>query len=378
MTGRGAKYFFVDDPIKDDEEVQSDTFREKLWKWFFSVAYSRGSKNTRIVVVHTRWHADDLIGRLCDPGHVERTGRFDGIADDWLYLNISGVIEDPELATALGLKLKVPTDPKVIRAFGSRPMCALWENEKPLDFYAPWKIAEPRTFSALVMGQPSIEDGEYFKLESLLEYDRQDLPANLLRYGASDHAVSEKEHRDYSVLGTIGIDEDNDIWIMADLTWRRMETDKTVEELLYHFKAHKPDLWWMENELISKSFGPFLHKRMLEEKIYTTIDPITPTKDMRSRARAIQGRISMGKVHFPRYAPWWAKAKSEMLQFPYGTHDDFVSFMALVGLGLMKEGRASPAKVRTSLTVVGSPQWCVQQSELRARVDKRVAANRGY
>src|SRR3546814_8628345 len=65
----------------------------------------------------------------------------------------------------------------------------------------------------------------------------------------------------------------------------------------------------MENELISKSFGPFLRKRMDEEKVYTPIDPVTPSKDKRARARSIQGRMQQGKVHFPRYADWWPAAK---------------------------------------------------------------------
>lgn len=378
VTGRGADYFLIDDPMKDDEELQSDTAREKMWKWFFSVAYSRGNKKTRIAVVHTRWLVDDLIGRLCDKTHPERNGRFDGIAEDWLYLNISGVIEDPDLAKALGLELKEPTDPKVIRAFGKKPMAALWEADKDLAHFAQWKIGDPRTFSALVMGQPAIEDGEYFKVEHLLEYDRRDLPENLKLYGASDHAVSERQYRDLTCMGCVGIDEDDDIWVLPDLTWERMETDRTVEELLYHFKTHKPQLWWMENELISKSFGPFLHKRMTEERTYIAIDPITPAKDMRTRARAIQGRIANQKVHFPRFAPWWSRAKSEMLQFPYGPHDDFVSFLSLVGQGMMKERRPYRTKEQPSLVVVGSPQWIMRNSKERGLRDKRRAANAGW
>lgn len=379
VTGRGAGVFLIDDPIKDDEEIQNDDIREKKWKWLFSVAYSRGNKRTRIAIVHTRWHADDMIGRLCDPSHPERKGRFDGISEDWLYLNISGIIEDPILAKALGLELKIPTDKRVIRAFGRKPMCALWEDERPLDFYAPWKIAEPRTFSALVMGKPSVEDGEYFHASNLVEYSPQDLPKELRYYGASDHAVSEKAHRDFNVIGCVGIDEDDDIWVLPDVIWERMQADRIVETLLVQFKMHKPQLWWMEAELISKSFGPFLYKRMTEERIYTTLDPIPPGgKDLSLRARSIQGRMRMKKVHFPRYAPWWSKARSELLQFPHGVHDDFVSFMALVGLGLMKEVPASTAQPKPSLMVVGSPKWTLEQSKKRAYQDKRKLAMAGY
>lgn len=339
VTGRTADYFIIDDPMKDDEELQSPNFREKMWKWFFAVAYSRGSKRTRIMVVHTRWHADDMIGRLCDPTHPDRHRRFKGIAEDWYYLNIPGVIKDPTLAKLLRLNLKPQTDPKIIEAFGAEPAVALWENDKDLLHFAQWKVGEPRTFSALVMGQPSIEDGEYFNKAGLIEYDLQDLPKRLKIYGASDHAVSVAQYRDKTVLGCIGVDEDDDIWILPDIVWKQMPTDKTVDEMLFQFKTHKPELWWMESELISKSFGPFLHKRMVTDRVYVTIEPVTVSKDKPTRARSIQGRMAMGKVRFPRFAPWWSEAKSQILQFPYGPHDDFVDWLAHIGQGLMREQR---------------------------------------
>jgi predicted phage terminase large subunit-like protein len=339
VTGRTADYFIIDDPMKDDEELQSPLFREKMWKWFFSVAYSRGSKRTRMIVLHTRWHADDLIGRLCDPSHPERERRYKGIAADWFYLNISGVIRDKKLADLLGLRLVSQTEHKVVEAFGTEPISALWEEDKDLAFFAQWKNGDPRTFSALVMGQPTIEDGEYFTKASIVEYDLAELPKNLKIYGASDHAVSEKQNRDESVVGCIGIDEDDNIWVLPDIVMAQMPTDRTVEELIVQFKVHAPLLWWMESELISKSFGPFLHKRMTEERVYITIETVTPSKDKQIRARAIQGRMSMGKVRFPRFAPWWARAKSQVLQFPYGAHDDFVDWLAHIGMGLMREQR---------------------------------------
>ncbi len=379
VTGRTAEYFFVDDPTKDDEELQSDVAREKLWAWFFAVAYSRGNKKTRIVVLHTRWHGDDLIGRLCDPDHPDRRKRFANIAEDWRYINLSGVVTDPKLADLLGLKLEVPTDPKVIRAFGTKPMAALWEADKDLAHFAQWKLAEPRTFSALVMGKPVPDEGEFFRREWLVEYQPEELPDRLRYFGASDHAVSTKQERDPSVIGCVGIDEHDNIWVLPDVRWERMETDAIVEELLHQFRAHKPELWWLENELISKSFGPFLRKRMIETKTYVTLDPVTPSKDKRTRARAIQGRMQMKKVRFPGFAPWWADARSQILQFDRGAHDDFVDWLAHIGMGLVKEMRPSKEMpVNDNVVRVGSPKWTVMQAKLRAQREQRQAANRGW
>lgn len=336
-TGKPADFFVVDDPIRSDDDAQSQLYRDRIWKWFNAVVFTRCHSKSGIVVVHTRWHEDDLIGRLCDPNHPERNKEYAGIADDWTYINLPAVVDDPKLAEELGLTLEVPTDARIIGQFGSKPMSALWPERKGLDFLAEASRMDARTFGALYMGQPTREDGEYFKANMIVEYGPEDLPANLKKYGASDHAVSTKQERDPSVLGCIGVDDNDDIWILPDLVWDRMQTDRTVEELLIQFKLHKPQLWWMESENISKAFGPFLHKRMVEERIYCTIDPVIPSKDKPTRARAIQGRMSMRKVRFPRFAPWFPAAKRELLRFPYGSHDDFVDWLAHIGMGLMKE-----------------------------------------
>lgn len=314
---------------------------------------------------NTRWNEDDLIGRLCDPTHPERDKRFKGISGDWEFMNIPGVIRDERLATALGLKLTVPKDPSVIEQFGDKPCTALWPKEKSLEFFAQWKRGDPLSFSALVMGSPSPENGSYFTTDMIVEYHAHELPTNLRKYGASDHAVSEKQKRDKTVLGCVGIDEDDNIWILPDLMWDQMQTDRTVEEILAKCRLHKPFCWWMESELISKSFGPFLRKRMVEERVYTLIDPVTPTKDKMTRARSIQGRMSMRKVFFPAFAPWFADAKNQLLKFGSGgSNDDFVDWLAWIGLGLTKEMAAQSYRPpKNPIPKTGTAAWVIHASD---------------
>lgn len=382
ITGRAAKYFIIDDPIKDDDEAQSDTLREKLWNRFFSVAYSRGGNKTSIIVLHTRWHEDDLLGRLCDPDHPERKGRFKGVAKHWEYINLPGVITDKELADKLGLKLQKPVAPVVVEQFGDQPMAALWAAEKNLDHHAQWRQGDKRTFDALVMGKPSPDDGDYFLADWLVEYDAHELPfmEDLRVFGASDHAVSEKQGRDYTVLGCVGVDKDDNLWVLPSLVWERMETDKTVEELLMQFKNNRPQLWWMEDELISKSFGPFLKQRMLEERIYTTLSPARPVRDKSTRARAIQGRMAMGKVRFPRFAPWWSRAQAQILRFPNAANDDFVDFLSHIGQGLLRlhgpSVREDPEE--DNVVSVGSIDWILRSAKRRAAGELRRKANAGW
>jgi predicted phage terminase large subunit-like protein len=381
ITGRTADYFIIDDPIKDDEDAQSELLREQNWKKFFAVAFSRGGNTTRMIVLHTRWAEDDLIGRLVDPDHPERGKRFKHDISKWDYWNLPGVVTDPKLAKALGLTLEQPTDPAVIEQFGDVPMSALYAKEKNLQFFAEWRAGDAASFDALVMGKPSPDDGDYFKAEYLVEYDLADLPprADLRMYGASDHAVSEKQGRDYTVIGCVGVDKDDNLWIMPDVAWRQMETDKTVEELIRQFKLHKPQLWWLESELISKSFGPFLRKRMRESNTYVTIDPVTPSKDKMTRARSIQGRMSMGMVRFPRFAPWYKDARQQLLKFPRAAKDDFVDFIAHVGQGLDKEyGPAKRRPANDNPHPTGSIGWILANTKARVGAEQRAAANKGW
>lgn len=379
-TGKPADFFVVDDPIRSDEDAQSQVYRDKIWKWFNSVVFTRCHSKSGIVVVHTRWHSDDLIGRLCDPEHPERNKEYAGIADDWLYINIPAVVEDPKLAAELGLTLEVPTDPRVVAQFGAKPMSALWPERKGLDFLAEAKRMDQRTFNALYMGRPTADDGQYFKADWIVEYGPEDLPdlADMKIYGASDHAVSTKQDRDYTVLGCVGVDSNDDIWILPDVVWDRMQTDRTVEEIIGKFKDHRPQMWWMESELISKSFGPFLHKRMTEERVFVTIDEVVPSKDKQTRARAIQGRMSMKKVRFPRFAPWFADAKSQLLRFPYAANDDFVDWLSHIGAGLMKARGQRIRPANTNDAPVGSIQWILQSAKKRARNEERKRANEGW
>jgi len=374
-TGKPADIFIVDDPLKDDLEAQSDTLREQVWQWFNKVALTRCHTKSSIVIVHTRWHQDDLIGRLCDPEHPEREKRFKGIAKRWTYINLPAVVDDPKLAKALGLTLEPPRDPFVVSMFGDKPIASIWPGRKSLEFLAEVKQQDPGAFSALNMGAPTPEDGDYFKAEWLSTYEREDLPKNLVYYGASDHALGQKQKGDLTCMGCVGIDEDSDIWVLPDLVWDRMQTDRTVQEMISQIQQHDPMCWWLEGDLISKSFGPFLIQEMKKQGVFCPLDEIpTVGNDKVARARAIQGRMSQRTVHFPAFAPWWQSARKELLNFPNGAHDDFCDFMGHIGQGLLKQYAARKPKMPENTGAVGSIRWILNQTTRHANDGKRKAS----
>jgi predicted phage terminase large subunit-like protein len=379
-TGKPADFFVIDDPIRNSEDAASQVYRDKIWKWLNSVAFTRLHGRSPICIVMTRWSLDDMIGRLCDPNHPERNKAYAGIAENWTYINIPAVVTDPKLAQALGLELEVPTDPKVIEQFGAKPMASLWEDRFPLTFLAETRKMDPGGFEALRMGRPTPDGGSYFKAEDIVEYQVGELPpmSELRVYGASDHAVSTKQDRDYTVLGCVGVDANDDIWVLPDLVWDRMDTHQTVEALLDQFKRHKPALWFMESELISKSFGPFLRKRMEEERIYTAIDDVVVSKDKPTRGRSAQGRMRMRKIRFPAYAPWFKDAKAQLLFFPAGANDDFVDWLSHIANGLTKEYRPTVKTDEKPGPRTGSIEWILQKAKERAHEDQRRQSAAGW
>ena len=309
LTGRGADLLVIDDPIKDREEADSKRERDKLWEWFTQVAMTRLMAGARVVIIMTRWHEDDLVGRLTDPKNPCYN---DEIAQAWRILAL------PAIA--------VENDP-MDRPVGQ----ALWPERYGLDFLNEIRRLNAKGFSALYQGKPTPDDGDFFRRDWLKPYPHE-IPKNLRYYCVSDHAVSTAQTADKTVLLPFGLDEEDNVWILPDVWWRRASTDQVIDGMIDLMSRHKPAKWGAERGHISQSIGPFLRKVQQERGIWTVVEEITPVKDKQTRAQAIRGRMAMGKVFFPKFAPWWADAETELLKFPSARHDDFVDAMGLVGL----------------------------------------------
>ena len=351
LTGRGADLLIIDDPIKDREEANSKNLRDKLWSWFTEVAMTRLMPAGRVVIIMTRWHEDDLIGRLTDSSNPCYNAEE---AKNWKILALPAIAgeDDP-------MKRK--------------PGEALWPDRFPIPALEQIKRLNPTGFSALYQGAPTPEDGDFFRRDWLQTYDSPSaIPANLRKYGASDHAVSIAQDADKTCMGCVGIDEDDNIWVLPDLFWRRAQTDVVCDAMLDQFRRNAPLLWWAEKGHISKAIGPFLRKRMQEERIYCAIDEVTPSKDKQTRAQAIRGRMAMGKVFFPKFASWWPDAQLELLKFPAARHDDFVDWIAHIGMGLnLQVGASHPSKADTG-PKTGSLAWVKHSSKMREYAENRL------
>jgi predicted phage terminase large subunit-like protein len=310
ITGRGANILLIDDPLKDREEADSELHRQKVWDWYTSTAYTRLAPGGRIIVIQTRWHEDDLSGRLLQ--EQERGG------DQWVKLELPAISPEGK---------------------------ALWPEFYPIETLERFRRVLPaRDWSALYQQRPTPEEGAYFKRDWFKFYDR--VPNHLRMYGASDYAVT-ADGGDYTVHVVCGVDPDDNLYVID--VWRRQaESHIWVEQFINLVAQHKPLNWGEENGQIVKSLGPFIDKRMRERRVYCRREQMSSVADKPTRARSFQARAAMGKVYLPHGAPWVTDLMAEMMTFPAGKHDDQIDALGLIGrmLDTMVGGRA-PAPVET-------------------------------
>lgn len=351
VTGRGGHGIIIDDPIKNSEEADSATIREQLWQWFISDIMSRLMDDSGwVIVIQTRWHEDDLIGRLTDPKNPCYNA---DEAKQWKRITIPAMAEENDV---LGRPAGQP----------------LWPERFGLDYLQGFKRRNPRGFNALYQQRPTPDDGDFFKADYITEYLPHELPPKdrLRVYMASDHAVSTKQENDRTCILVAGVDQNDNIWLL-DCFWKRAKSDEAVEKLIDMIARWAPLRWWAEDDHITKSIGPFLKRRMRERNVWLAHSKVNAYADKQKKAQAIQGRMSQRMVLFPKTASWYQDARDEILKFPRARHDDFVDALSTLGRGLgVMIAPAAPEQAKTG-PAVGSFGWLKKASKEQTREQKR-------
>lgn len=148
LTGYTADLLVIDDPIKDSMEANSRVYRDRLWDWYFSVASTRLDNRGKILVTLTRWHEDDLAGRLLK----QEKGEWKVVV--FPAINENGMTEYDS------------------RRAGE----ALWEGKHSLSRYLKIKLKMPSLFASLYQQSPKKAGGNIVKEKDLKVVDYYDLP----------------------------------------------------------------------------------------------------------------------------------------------------------------------------------------------------------
>lgn len=308
ITGRGAHVLVIDDPIKNREAAESATNRESVWDWYTSTAYTRLAPGGGVLLILTRWHDDDLAGRLLKK-------MAEGEGDEWV------VVEYPAQAV----------NDELFRKAGEPLHPERYDNEA-LDRIK--RAVGPRDWQALYQQNPTPDDGDYFNKDMFQWYGPQDIPpySEMNFYTAWDFAIGEKEQNDYSVGITVGVDK-HDRTFVVDVQRGHWGTMELVDKVLEVYKTWRPAITGLERGHIEMTLRPFIEKRIREERLTSFyIEELNPGKrDKVARARSIQGRMQQGLVFFRKNCNATAALVAEMMRFPNGIHDDCVDGMAWIG-----------------------------------------------
>jgi predicted phage terminase large subunit-like protein len=301
ITGRGGDVLLLDDYVKNRMEADSETYRESAWRWFTSTFYTRLQPGGAIIILATRWHEDDIIGRCLEQEH-----------EHWHLIELPAINE-------AGV--------------------ALWPEWFPLETLEQIKSTiGPRDWQALYMQNPRPESGIYFSRNWFKRYELA--PEHLSVYITHDFAVTE-DGGDYSEIAVWGIDPEENIFALD--WWHGQKTlDVTIDALIDLAFKHRPRTVFGESGVIRRAVEPFLSKCKQERGCYFVEEWINRSGDKQAMAQAIRARCSMGKVHFPKN-DWAERVINQCVSFPAGKHDDAVDACALLGLALDKTQKAQVA-----------------------------------
>lgn len=307
VTGRGAHIALIDDPFKDREEADSERRRELVWDWYRSTLYTRLMPGGAIVLIQTRWHEDDLAGRLLE----HDAGQWD-------------ILELPALNDA------------------GEALWPQWYGKQALERIKA--TIGPREWSALYQQQPQPDEGTFFQRAWFKEWGK--LPA-LRYYGTSDYAVTDGGG-DYTVHRLWGIDANGDVYRVDG--WRgQTASDEWIERKLDLIAKYKPLAWFGEGGVIQKAVEPMLKRRMRERNVHCRLEWLPSVNDKPTRARSFQAMAATGRVHFEPGADL-----AEFLVFPAGKHDDDVDTASLIGRAI---DQAHPAIVRSLPPTKPRDRW---------------------
>lgn len=349
VTGYGFKVLLIDDPVKNFATAHSENSRNALWQWWTGDAYTRLEPPSLTAVIGTRWHEDDMIGRLRSKDH-------EGNPDDWEVISFPAIAQDNDV---LG---RDPGDPLLspIVDETSEEADERWDDIRSSVGEYAW--------SALYMQEPSPSKGAIFETDSfrywtsdpdlLLEADDGKVvllnPEEL--HGARwidswDATFKATDSSDY-VVGQRWAVRGQDRFLIAQSRARRSFTSTIAELEAWEKDTMVGSKWVYEKLIEDKANGPAIIDT-LKDRV-KGIKPVTPVSSKESRARAVTPEIEAGHVYLPHPDQpgneWVRDLVSECRQFPNGAHDDQVDGLTQLLNYVRSSGSASisvPGRGRT-------------------------------
>jgi predicted phage terminase large subunit-like protein len=299
LTGRGADFIIIDDPLKPDEAL-SESQRRVVNEWYDHTLISRlNDKSTGcIILIMQRLHEDDLVGHVLQQG-------------DWRVLKFPAIAQENEIHS-----IQTP--------YGSKVFCrkegeALHAEREPLKVLTQMReIQGEYHFFGQYQQAPSPLGGGLIKTHWLHFYQREELPQTFeYVFQSWDTANKSSELSDYTVCTTWGMHR-NHLYLLHVLR-KRMDYPELKREVQQRAEEYR-----VRNILIEdRASGTQLIQDLIADGVHSVTRYQTQS-DKVMRMHSVTSTFENGFVHLPAQAYWLPEYLHELAVFPNGKYDDQV------------------------------------------------------
>ncbi|MGI6168815.1 MAG: phage terminase large subunit [Christensenellales bacterium] len=296
VTGRACDLMIIDDPIKNRQEADSETYRNRLWDEWVNSFRSRLAAGAKVIVIQTRWHEDDFAGRL--------------------------IKQEPNVEV-INLPCRAEEKDPLGRKPGEALAPEIGKDDAWLEqFEAGFKTSDgSRAWEALYQGRPTNQEGNLLKREWWQYYDSEKLPEMITEIISVDATFKSGDDNDFVAIQCWG-KRDANIYLIEAVK-KHLDFVETLREIR-RMKARRPKVSAILVE--DKANGPAVIQ-VLRREIPGVIG-IDPKGGKVARVNAVSPAIESGNVFLPKDAPFTADFVNECAAFPNGAHDDQVDCMS--------------------------------------------------
>ena len=336
VTGQPANLMIIDDPIKNKKEAFSKSRRDLIYEEWLMSFKTRLAPHSKVILIMTRWHEDDLAGRLLEEEENIKLLRFPCECED----------ESTAVEKALGRKVGDALCPEIGK--GNE-----WLRE-----YKKGLVSREgsMTWNALFQGRPTAMEGNIIERDWWEYYEDGELPTINTWVMSVDAAFKDEDQSDFVAIQVWGKTGAN-IYLI-DAVKKHLSFPDTIVEIR-RLRAMYPDC---KTTLIEDRANGSAIIRMLRYEM-TGVIAIQPIGSKMARVQAVLGAIESGNVKLPKHKRFTGDFVEECCSFPNAAHDDQVDCMSQALNRLIYQRGTGAVKKKESYFNKMFPEWAKRNAD---------------